>query len=181
MSAAVHTANRRVLIIDDNRDIHADFGKILCVAATENAALAALEDSLFGTETPAPAQDGFQLFSAYQGRDGFEMVQRAEHDGHPFVLAFVDVRMPPGWDGVETIHRIWQVSQNLQTVICTAYSDYSWEQVLERLGASDRLLIIRKPFDPAEVQRLACALTEKWGKLRESIGEVAERSATGMG
>ena len=162
MSAAVQTANRRVLIIDDNRDIHADFGKILCIAATENAALAALEDSLFGTETPAPAQDGFQLFSAYQGRDGFEMVQRAEHDGHPFVLAFVDVRMPPGWDGVETIRHIWQVTKNLPTIICTAFSDYSWEEITKILGEPENLRMIRKPFDPAAVRELAVRLSEQW-------------------
>ena len=173
--------NRRILIIDDNRAIHEDFAKILGSGGTDSTALTALEDELFGETSAAPEGEHFELSSAYQGREAFEMVKSAEDGRCPFAMAFVDVRMPPGWDGVETIHRIWQVSQNLQTVICTAYSDYSWEQVLERLGASDRLLIIRKPFDPAEVQRLACALTEKWGKLRESIGEVAERSATGMG
>ena len=168
MNSAMH--NRRILIIDDNRAIHEDFGKILGSGGADSSALAALEDELFGETAPAPVKEQFELSSAFQGRDGFEMVKSAEDGGHPFAMAFVDVRMPPGWDGVETIHRIWRVSENLQTVICTAYSDYSWEQVIERLGKSDRLLILRKPFDPAEVRELACDLTEKWSKLRESTG-----------
>jgi CheY-like chemotaxis protein len=81
--------------------------------------------------------------------------------------------MPPGWDGVETIDRIWQVSPHIQTVICTAYSDFSREQILERLGENDRLLILRKPFDPSEVQQLARALTEKWSKLQEDAEQAA--------
>ena len=165
--------NRRILIIDDNRAIHEDFGKILAGGASDLSAFIALEDELFGAAPSAPVKEQFELSSAFQGRDGFEMVKSAEDGGHPFAMAFVDVRMPPGWDGVETIHRIWQVSQNLQTVICTAYSDHSWEQILERLGKSDRLLILRKPFDPAEVRQLACDLTEKWGRLRHGTGDKA--------
>ncbi len=160
------TPNRRILIIDDNRAIHEDFGKILGSARADSAALTAMEDALFGETEAAPARETFELSSAFQGREGFEMVQRAEEGGTPFAMAFVDVRMPPGWDGVETIEHLWQVSPDLRTVICTAYSDYSWDEVHARLGESDRLIILRKPFDPDEVRRLASALTEKWSTLR---------------
>lgn len=169
MKNTMNTGNRRILIIDDNRAIHEDFGKILGSGGTDHAALTAIEDELFGETSPASVKEHFELSSAYQGREAFEMVQSAESEGHPFAMAFVDVRMPPGWDGVETIHRMWQVSENLQTVICSAYSDYSWEQIVERLGKSDRLLILRKPFDPAEVQQLASKLTEKWGRMRGEL------------
>ena len=77
-------------------------------------------------------------------------------------MAFVDVRMPPGWDGVETITRIWKLYPDLQVVICTAYSDYSWEEMIRQLGKSDSLVILKKPFDNIEVLQLAHALTEKW-------------------
>ena len=77
-------------------------------------------------------------------------------------MAFVDVRMPPGWDGVETTAKIWQKYPDLQVVICTAYSDYSWEEMLKKLGYSDRLVILKKPFDTIEVLQLAISLTEKW-------------------
>src|SRR6267142_5168727 len=77
-------------------------------------------------------------------------------------MAFVDMRMPPGWDGLETIRRIWQVYPDLEIVICTAYSDHSWQEIQQTLGTSDRLLILKKPFDKVEVQQLVLALTEKW-------------------
>ena len=77
-------------------------------------------------------------------------------------MAFVDVRMPPGWDGVETIARIWEVDPELQIVVCTAYSDYSWEEMRAKVGQPDSLLVLKKPFDNIEVQQLAHALTKKW-------------------
>ena len=160
--------NRRILIIDDNRSIHEDFRKILVPAQALNAELSAFEDQLFGGHTPAAqSNDGFEICSAFQGREGIDAIHQAETDGRPFAVAFVDVRMPPGWDGVETISRIWQLAPNLQVVICTAYSDYSWEQIVEKLGDNDRLLLLRKPFDPVEVLQLARSLTEKWTRLNE--------------
>jgi len=77
-------------------------------------------------------------------------------------MAFVDIRMPPGWDGVETIKRIWQEYPELQVVICTAYSDYDWNDIVAKLGQTEQLLILKKPFDNVEVYQLAVALTEKW-------------------
>jgi YesN/AraC family two-component response regulator len=165
--------SHRILIIDDNRAIHEDFGKILGEGAAENPQLTALEDSIFGEAVPESAKEHFEICSAYQGRDGFDLVRSAESEGHPFEIAFVDVRMPPGWDGVETITHIWEVSQKMQTVICTAYSDYSWEEIIGRLGKSDRLLIIHKPVDPAEVRQLVHTLAEKWSKLQEDGNKAA--------
>ncbi len=158
---------RRILIIDDNRAIHADFGKILRISDSENPALAALEDSLFGEAPTAPTASKFELASAFQGREGFELVKRAENEGHPFSVAFVDVRMPPGWDGIQTIRHIWEVSQDLQTVICTAFSDYSWEQIVHTLGKRENLFLIRKPFDPTAVRQMAFRLSELWNARRQ--------------
>jgi len=70
--------------------------------------------------------------------------------------------MPPGWDGLETIEHIWKTDPYIQIVICTAYSDYSWEEITKRLGKSENLLMLKKPFDSAEVAQLASSLTEKW-------------------
>ena len=173
MNSVMNPINRRILIIDDNRAIHEDFGKILGDSAADESALTALEDALFGETSAAPVKERFELCSAFQGQDALELVKSAENDGHPFALAFVDVRMPPGWDGVETIDRIWQVSPNLQTVICTAFSDYSREQILDRLGKHDRLLILSKPFEPSEIQQLAASLTEKWSMRQQSEGQAA--------
>jgi CheY-like chemotaxis protein len=157
--------NRRILIIDDNRAIHEDFKKILSPTVAANDKLNSLEGQLFGESAEPATAEKFEISSAYQGRDGFELVKEREAAGTPFAVAFVDVRMPPGWDGVETINHIWTVAPKMQIVICTAFSDYSWEQIVRQLGKSDRLLILRKPFDPVEVQQLAFNLTEKWSKL----------------
>jgi YesN/AraC family two-component response regulator len=70
--------------------------------------------------------------------------------------------MPPGWDGIETTAKIWEVDPSLQIVICTAHSDYSWDEMTARLGISSRLVILKKPFDAIEVLQLTHALTEKW-------------------
>jgi len=97
-------------------------------------------------------------------------VQRAKDEGRPYAMAFVDMRMPPGWDGIETTLRIWELDPRVQIVICTAYSDHSWESIARRLGHSDRLLILKKPFDNIEVLQVASALTEKW-----RLAEIAKR------
>ena len=100
------------------------------------------------------------------------MVQRVVAEGRPYAMAFVDVRMPPGWDGVETIARIWQVDPEMQIVICTAYSDYSWEEMVKKLGKSDKLVILKKPFDNIEALQLAAALTEKWNLARQARSQL---------
>jgi len=81
------------------------------------------------------------------------------------------VRMPPGWDGIETISRIWEADPDIQVVLCTAYSDYSWDEIAGRLGSTDRLVILKKPFDAVEVLQLASALTEKWALLQRVKSE----------
>ena len=172
MSAAT-TPNRRILVVDDNQAIHQDFRKILC-AAPASSALDAMEAALFGGPATAPADAGFEVDSAYQGEEGIQRVMDAVRGGRPYALAFVDIRMPPGIDGVETVRRLWKEDPDLQVVLCSAYSDYSWEEMTQRLGISQRLLILRKPFDNIEVRQLAHALTEKWELLRRSHGRMED-------
>jgi len=173
----VRERNNRILIIDDNQAIHADVRKILCPVVSEGAAdLDALEAELLGTGAPADKRPAntFLLESAYQGREGLALVQKAAAENRPYALAFVDVRMPPGWDGVETTLELWKVDPDLQIVICTAYSDYSWDDMLAKIGGSDRLVILKKPFDTIEVLQLANALSEKWNLIRETKDHASE-------
>jgi CheY-like chemotaxis protein len=107
---------------------------------------------------------------ASQGTEGAALVERVRAENDPYAMAFVDMRMPPGWDGIETTVRIWELDPRVQIVICTAYSDQSWEGILRRLGHSDRWLILKKPFDNIEVLQVASALTEKW-----RLAEIAKR------
>ncbi|MFT7669122.1 MAG: two-component system sensor histidine kinase/response regulator [Planctomycetota bacterium] len=159
--------NRRILLIDDNEAIHEDFKKILLPADTGSAALDDMRSAFLGTpepaeSTPSPEGPTYELFSAFQGEDGYKAVCTACDEGNPYAMAFVDMRMPPGWDGVETIAKLWERDPDLHVVICTAFSDYTWDETVERLGQSDRLLILKKPFDAVEISQLAAALTEKW-------------------
>jgi diguanylate cyclase (GGDEF)-like protein/PAS domain S-box-containing protein len=157
--------NRRILLVDDLPAIHTDFRKILVAVTSGNVELDALEAGLFGTVPAAPAI-GFELDSAYQGDEAAVMVEQALRDGRPYALAFVDMRMPPGPDGLETIELLWQRDAALQIVICSAYTDYSWHEVLQRLDCGDRLLILKKPFDSIEVCQIASALSAKWNTSR---------------
>ena len=168
MQNEITQRNRRILVVDDNAAIHADFQKILVERGTERGALARAEAELFGVPTVAPREKPvFELGAAFQGQEALTMVRAAVETGQPYAMAFVDVRMPPGWDGIETTARLWEADPDLQIVICTAYSDYSWDDMSARLGTSDRLVILKKPFDTIEVLQLANALTEKWTLLQQ--------------
>ncbi len=169
--------NCRILVVDDNRAIHEDIRKILCPSSSgAAAAVADLESELFGMPAATPSRDPrqFTLDSAYQGQEGLQLVHAAEAAGRPYAMAFVDVRMPPGWDGVETTLALWKVAPGLQVVICTAYADYPWEDMIAKLGKSDRLLILKKPFDTVEVLQLANSLTEKWRLVQQAHYHAAE-------
>jgi len=138
----------RLLIIDDNVAIHQDFLKIFGTTAEKaaEAEFLAAEAALFGeTVDTASARPVFAIDSAYQGQEGVEKARQALADGRPYGMAFVDMRMPPGWDGLETIERLWTIDPHIQVVICSAHADYDWMEVVHRLGHSDQLLVLRKP------------------------------------
>ncbi len=166
--------NRRILVIDDNPSIHEDFRKILSPAQGLQNDLEAMSTKLFGEEAARPQLPVFEVVSAYQGKEGLELIEKSLRENNPYAMAFVDVRMPPGWDGVETTAKIWQTYSDLQVVICTAYSDYSWEEMLQRLGYSDRLVILKKPFDSIEVVQLAISMTEKWRLYQQAKLRLAD-------
>lgn len=159
-TASLLEPNHRILVVDDNQAIHDDLRKILLGDIAVQEDLQDDEALLFGAD-PVPITH-FEIDSAYQGQQGLEKLQASLEAGRPYALAFVDVRMPPGWDGVETIMHLWRAYPNLQVVVCTAYSDYSWNEIQRKLGQSENLLILKKPFDNIEVIQLAHALTRKW-------------------
>ena len=156
----------RLMVIDDNVSIHHDFIKIL---KTESASkLRQLSNELFGEDSDPSDFPQFEIDVASQGKEGVEKIKKALGQGIHYALAFVDIRMPPGWDGIETIKHIWELDKDIQIVICTAYSDYSWEETVSHLGRTDNLLILKKPFDNVSVRQLACALTTKWHLAQET-------------
>ncbi|MBM3991161.1 MAG: response regulator [Planctomycetes bacterium] len=180
-----HTPQPRILLVDDNAAIHDDFRKVLARASeAQSERHSSSEAALFGESAsmPAPqesvAECEYELDDALQGEEAVEKAREAFESRRPFAMAFLDVRMPPGIDGIETARRLWEVDPDLQIVLCTAYSDYTWHETVAALGRTDRLLILKKPFDTVEACQLAAALTEKRASLqRERENLAAARRA----
>lgn len=172
--------NRRILIIDDREDVHQDIKKVLCHQQT-SVALDELTSEILGTSSESGKVQcchSYLTDSAFQGEDGVRMVEQAMDDGKPYAMAFVDVRIPPGMDGVETVTWLRKVDPNLAVVIITAFSDYNWEQIAAKIDNLDNLFILKKPFDAIEVRQFACALTEKWNmshRLEKAMAALQEK------
>ncbi len=183
MKAVTQEQLHRILVIDDNPAIHNDICKILDAGRKDRSGIEQAEALLFGESGSKIDPIRFEIDSAYQGREGLKLVRQSLAECRPYAMAFVDVRMPPGWDGIETITRIWKTYPDLQIVICTAYSDYAWEDISKELGCSDSVVILKKPFDNIEVLQLAHTLSQKWllsqkvkERLEELDGEVHKRT-----
>lgn len=173
MNVKADRRDRRILVIDDTESIHADFRKILCPPQTGNRDLSAAKAALFGAPVcSAGRRYDFSISSATQGRQGVELAAAARQRNEPFQVAFVDMRMPPGWDGMTTLQHLWEIDPALQIVICTAYSDFALDQLPQDLGADGRLLVLKKPFEPVEVLHLAATLSSKWHVERAATIEM---------
>lgn len=170
MKGQCRVPHRRILVIDDNPAIHEDVRKVLAPRPAQAPDLAASGAALFGDRSDADAaaiaDPEFQIDSAFQGEDGIALADRARKEHQPYAIAIVDARMPPGLDGIETIARLWETDPGILIVLCTAYSDHSWQEIRRRLPHPERLIILKKPFDSIEIQQLAEGLTEKWRLAR---------------
>ncbi|EPX62449.1 response Regulator Receiver Signal Transduction Histidine Kinase [Cystobacter fuscus DSM 2262] len=153
---------KRILVIDDSSAIHKDVVRILCPEhKSDSGELDLLEDALFGmpSSSKRTAAAEFEVDSAFQGQEGLAKVKEAQSSGHPYELVFLDYRMPPGWNGVETLRHLRQVAPSLRVVLCSAYCDYTWEDIRREFGESDLLLELRKPFNSQKLRQLALELT----------------------
>lgn len=164
----------RILLVDDNEAIHEDIEAILSShQANGDSELLQLEDELFGGSISGSvdilADIKYEIDHAYQGEEAIRKVKEAAELGNPYALVFMDVRMPPGMDGIEAIQKIWQKYPFTEMVICTAYSDYSWDEIVKNLGSTDKLLFMKKPFDATALKQTALTLTTKWHLQQESI------------
>jgi two-component system NtrC family sensor kinase len=170
--------NRRIIVIDDNPAIHEDVRKVLVQAHDTFIELPALDDIMGGgLPPPKPMVPPYQIDSATQGNEGVEMVRAARDEGHPYAVAIVDVRMPPGPDGIDTVAHLWRIDPELQVVICSAFSDHSWGDIMRRLAPADGLLILRKPFDNVEIRQMAYALVTKWALARSQRRQLVDLEA----
>lgn len=168
MRRSSRSPGRRVLVVDDDAHLHEDYRRCLGPQEIDGGDLRAARDALFGatSEGPARAEDSFAIEHALAGEAALQLVERSLLDAAPYCVAFVDMRMPPGWNGVETIRRIWAVDPSVQVVLCTAFSDFTWDRVIAEIGRSDGLHLLRKPFDVDHVRRFAEVLAKKWSLAR---------------
>lgn len=164
----------RILLVDDDpRILRAFRGVLVRVhrwAADESANAKIAPAANSKSNANRDAEDAlFDIVAAQSGEEGVAVVAQAVEESNRFAVAFVDMQMPPGWDGLKTIEELWKLDPDLQVVICTGYSKHSWSEIQTRLGTTDQLLILKKPFDLAEVSQLAVALTQKWRLAQQSI------------
>lgn len=162
----------RILVADDEPSMHEAYEKSLVeLLATPVAATRALEDELFGEAAPSQARSEgvdwtYEVVTVQQGAAALEAVARAHDEGRPFSVAFLDVRMPPGIDGVEAAERIRAVDGDINIVIVTAYSDTDLRTIGRRVQPAEKLFYLTKPFHPLEIQQFAHALAHKWHSER---------------
>ncbi len=160
---------RRILIVDDQQEIHDTFNRIFAAKRSDDIALSDFELRFLeegNEESGATGQHHnapqYELDHANSGEQAVQLLQTAVEAETEYAVAFVDMRMPNGMDGMETTERLWEIDPTLHVVICTAYSDHIWEDVLGRLGYNDQLLLLKKPFESDEARQLALALSEKY-------------------
>jgi diguanylate cyclase (GGDEF)-like protein len=160
---------RRILIVDDQQEIHDTFNRIFAAKRSDDIALSDFELRFLEEGNEEPLATGphhnapqYELDHANSGEQAVQLLQSAIEAETEYAVAFVDMRMPNGMDGMETTERLWEIDPNLHVVICTAYSDHIWEDVLGRLGYNDQLLLLKKPFESDEARQLALALSEKY-------------------
>ncbi len=167
-------AETRVLTIDDLPSVHAAYRQVL--EAREATELPELEAILKGMETGTSGSvaTAFRVDSALSGEDALALTQNALEAGRPYSVVFSDVRMPGGWDGVATVRRLWDTDPNLQVVLCTAYTDYTWEELASALGRRSDFVVLKKPFDPIELRQLAEAMAERRSLREAEAFRVAE-------
>ncbi len=176
---------RRILLVDDNQAIHNDYRKVLHANGKSNPGFTANDEFLFGKHSRKNNDSVvFQTESAFQGLDAVKLVEQSVVEGKPFSVALVDIRMPPGLNGVETAKKIWEADPRVLIIFCTAYSDFSWTEMIATLDRSDQFVILKKPFDNLELLQLVVALSKKWelersnqvgiDSLNETIRQQAE-------
>ena len=152
--------NYRVLVVDDQREIHQDFEEMLTPGLTG----ASTDDlaAVFDSEVDESFLPQFTLFHARSGAEAYDIIKTAIETDNPIAVAYIDIRMPPGMDGIETTRRIRTIDENIEIVLMTAYTDKSLGEIVREMELLHKLLYIRKPFAREEIQQITVALAEKW-------------------
>jgi len=172
MTTEIDKTTVRILVVDDNRGIHEDFNTIFSHKSKEyNKELDDLDELL----EHILDESGIEIYSsldivvdsAYQGREALEMVEQAYNKKDPYTVVFMDIRMPPGWNGIETVRQIFRKYPETEIVILTAYSDFSLEEINHSIGQPHNLLYLKKPFDRAEIRQIVFSIAGKTNMIKQ--------------
>jgi signal transduction histidine kinase len=163
---------RRILLVDDEIKILDELRKILCPDVSGHRDLKELEKRLFGdADNSAADQVEYHVVCCRQGEDAIRQARTARQQGEPFMAAFLDVRMPPGIDGVCVAEEIRKFDRDMEFVIMTGYADYDIAKINQQIEPADKLLYLQKPIHIPEARQLALALTTKWLMNRRIQGQ----------
>ena len=163
--------NKRILIVDDMDEIHDAYKTILLKKPDiDKNGFDDLVDDLFSEKSESHENHldfdfDYDIDFAFQGEEAIEKVKQSVADDNPYALIFMDMRMPPGMNGVDTIKEIWKIDTRIETILCTAFSDYNWSATLNIIGITDQFLLIKKPFETAEIKQVALAQILKWNRI----------------
>lgn len=135
-------------------------------------------DILLKKDSPPPkeALHPFCLFSSSLGKDGFQILKEQYDKGEVFPIAFVDMRMSPGWDGFRTVLELRELDPRIYIVLVTAFSDRKIEELQEQLQS--RLILLYKPFHRDEILQLTRSLCQEWERthqLQKTITQLKEK------
>lgn len=156
--------NRRILLVDDEPKILEELEKVLVPKNHVNEELLDLQSRLFSGSADRPVRKAavYDVTCCRQGEEAIEAIKNAINNDCPFAVAFLDIRMPPGMDGVSTAEQLRQLDPNLQIVMMTGFSDFDISEISHRVPPEDKLLYLQKPIHSQEIRQFALALTAKW-------------------
>lgn len=139
--------NRRILIIDDDQNLLNLYRDFLCP-----------ELAVESTDTPK----FFVVTTTGHGQAGYEIVKRQLMLNQPFAVAFIDMRMRPGWDGLRTAREIRTLDDRIFIVIITGYHDHSITQIQDALEHD--VFYLSKPSCKEEIYQMAHSLCSRWNR-----------------
>ncbi len=166
----------RILVVDDEQRILDEYAYVLGRPAAPSEGQRALDDleaELFGQDELAEAVGepmAFEVMTCRQGQDAIAAVEQALRCNKPFSVVFLDVRMPPGIDGVTTAERIRAVDSSVNIVFVTGYSDVRPEAMADRVPPPDKMIYCQKPLQASELKQFARALAVRPGAVRQVAG-----------
>lgn len=171
-----HFAGARILVVDDEPEVLEAYKRVFTdIVASPADELHLLATELFETETTAaPSQTTIAAIDlCRQGEEAVQKIQTTRGEQSYYPVAFIDIRMPPGIDGLETAKRLRYLSPDISIVVVTGYSDYPPQEIAQEVGSTDRFYYLVKPFQPDELLQLTVTLLNRWKSERDAADTLA--------